>query len=168
MCSLNGTLISSFPQPFSMSSLTVVGLFSLAQGRQIKSEGTRSTTYTHYSSAWRCSNLTDAPVDIRIFSPGADSIMSDFTTILLIGNVFIPSGPGTILIDATHTFPFPGDPNYADAYDRHIPECLYPFVFVTGHVHSLSSDGDLYETCRWITIATSSYIRGSAKPSIIK
>jgi len=167
MCSLNCTLILPSPKPVSMSSLTVVGLFSLAQGRQIKSEGMRSgsTTCTHYSSAWRCSNLTDAPVDIRIFSPGADSIMSDYTTVLLIGNVFIPSGLGTILIDATHTFPFPGDLNYADTYDLQIRECLYPFVFVTG---PLSSDGDLYETCRWITIATSSYIQGSAKPSIIK
>jgi len=151
-----------------MSALSVIGYFSLLNGHVEKaSDGLKSTSYVHYSSAWPCSDGSNPPVNIRIFSI-ADHILADYTTALIIGNFHIPSLSGDILLDVIHMFPVPGDPLDSENYDKSLPDFLYPFVHVIGHVNAVSTKTDLFNCCKWFTVTASAFVRGGIRNTTIR
>ena len=151
-----------------MSSLSVVGFFSLVSGHVVKSPApSKSTSYVHYSSAWTSSDGSSVPVDIRVFSIG-DHILADYTTALIIGNFYIPETSHPILIDSTHIYPVPGDPLDVESYEKSQPDFLYPLVHVVGHVTIVSGDNDLFDNRKWFMARVSAYIRGEQKSTTIR
>jgi len=171
ICSLP-TLSSSrrVSQLFPMTSLSIVGMFSLANGHreQISSSQTKSTTYIVYDSSISCPDDTGVDLQIRHFSP---NVLPDNTVALIVGKVAFPccttaspplASPHAVLV-TMHFFVFPGDPS-SEEYDGTLPDFLHPIVFGVGHV---SNVGRSTESPRSFTISTSSYISGTSIPSSI-
>jgi len=145
-----------------MSSLSIVGMFSLANGHreQVPSAQAKSTTYIVYDSIISCPDQTGVDVQIHHFSP---NILPDNTVTLVIGKVaFLLSTPASpsphVLLLTMHFFSFPGD-SASEEYDTNLPDFLHPIIFGVGHV---SGVGRTTESPRTFTVSTSSYISGAS------
>ena len=152
-----------------MSSLTVFGFFALAKGHRDlfqKPGSSTKTYYCFYTTALQCSSGVVLPAELRIYSPFNDTVLQDHTVVFTISRAYFPSH-GTILLDASHLFPFPGDPSEEDAYDRNLPDCRIPFVIGLGSVpfrHEMLSDG----VSKAFNVVCSEFVRDGSKTSTVQ
>jgi len=151
-----------------MSSLSIIGMFSLANGpcEQISSQ-MKSTTYIVYDSSISCpDNMGVDNIQIRHFSP---NVLPNDIVALIIEKVAFPSSSPTstsqhTLLLTMQFFSFPGDVS-SEKYDTSLPNFLHPIIFGIGHI---SSVGHSTESPRTFTISTSLYISGTSIPLSIR
>jgi hypothetical protein len=156
-----------------MSSLILVGIFSVKDGHRVQTTYTKRSgetgyaTYVHYTTAVECRQPPLLPAELRVFTRLEDlTIYPDKTVALIVAKGYIPPGDvtGDLLLDALHFAPFPGDPSSLD-YDSTLPHFLWPLIFGLGTVSGPSKE--LADQNYSFPISLSEYVRGSLKQSSI-
>ena len=124
-----------------MSSYSIFGFFELVHGRHVDTEtkeedGSLAITYhDYYESCVICSDNVSMPVEICKYSPAKEAILQDNTVAYVVAKVNVPAGNGssTILLEAWHVTPVPGDPA-SENYNASIPDFIRPIVVGLGIV----------------------------------
>ncbi|KAH7904539.1 hypothetical protein BJ138DRAFT_1019010 [Hygrophoropsis aurantiaca] len=151
-----------------MSSLTLFGFLCLAAGRRLQTTkpGSPSKTYhAFYATALQSASGSSVSAEIRVYSPFNDTILPDNTVAFVVAKAFFPNND-TVLLDASHVIPMPGDPS-SDDYDNFLPDCPYPFLIGLGSVPSkfeLLPDG----VSKTFNVISSDFIRDGVKSSTIQ
>lgn len=152
-----------------MSSLTIFRFFALAKGHRDHSQkpgASMKTYYCFYTTALQCSSGVVLPAELCIYSPFNDTVLQDQTVVFAVAWAHFPSH-GTILLDASHLFPFPGDPSEEDTYDHNLPDCRVPFVIGLGSVpfhHEMLSDG----VSKAFNVVCSDFVQDGSKTSTVQ
>ncbi|KAL0952712.1 hypothetical protein HGRIS_006948 [Hohenbuehelia grisea] len=77
----------------------------------------------------------------------------------------LPPSFTTIVLDALHIYPIPGNPN-DDAYDDHLPDAQFPFVLGLGHVTSKADALD--DGSKVFNVTSNEFVRGGARSSTVQ
>jgi len=151
----------------SMSSLTIVGFFAVANGERVVSTkpGTSTrTAHCFYTTAVQCSSSAALPAQLRVYSPQHDTPLADGTVAFVVAKAAFPPH-STVLLDAYFMIPIPGDPS-SESYDDALPDMPYPLLFGLGSVPSKT------EQCsngtRAFQVSVAEYVRDSSKASNIE
>ena len=125
------------------TSFSTFGKFALFDGQRefVPKPGTTGATpdgtwFMTYQSTFQCPSNTFLPVQIRIYSPRAESPLPDYTVVDLFAHAATaPSAPA--MLESMSAIPVPGDP--ADsAYEDSIPDAPIPHVVILGIVSGAS------------------------------
>lgn len=120
--------------------------------------------YCFYNTVLQCSSGITLPAEMRIYSPINDVAVEDDTVVFAHCRAYLLYNE--ILLDASHIFPFPGDPSSRE-YDENLPNCHAPYVTGVGHVpfhhEVLSENGS-----KAFNVICSEYVRDGTKTSTIQ
>ena len=144
-----------------MSALNLFGVFALRNGRRNKSG---KSYYCFYNTVLQCSSGTTLPAEMRIYSPMNDVAVEDDTVVFAHCRAYLLYSE--ILLDASHIFPFPGDPSSRE-YDENLPDFRSPYVSGLGYVpfrHEVLSDSG----SKAFNVVCSEYVRDKKQTSTIQ
>lgn len=155
-----------------MTAFIISGFFSLTLGHRIRTEvarpnGTSQGVYhIHYETVVQCSQTGPISAEVRRYSPPGETILQDDTIAYVFARAYMPppNMPKTILLEAIHIAPKPGDPT-TDDYEESVPDFPFPSVLVHGTVsseHKVDNGGVVN-----FPVTVSDYVRGSNKISTL-
>jgi hypothetical protein len=156
-----------------MSSCSIVGFLELTHGRRVrtdvkKADGTSFGKYqVYYNSSVICSETVSLPAEIRKYSPASEVVLPENTVAFVVAKMNVPTGKGptSVLLEAWHITPVPGDPA-SDGYDDLAPDFCRPLVFALGTVgtgHDGPADGVVS-----FPVAVSDYVQGGVKEMTVR
>ena len=151
-----------------MSSFFLNGFFAVKSGRRVVmqhvvNESTMKTNYIHYQTALQCTTGVSYGAELRVFATSQSTILPDDSVVHVVAKAEI--NPGTdAFLEANSFSVIPGDPS-ADDYEDHVPDDLYPHVFILGQVMK-EIPIDMKITA--YTIMASDYIRDNPSQSLIQ
>ncbi|KAH7907760.1 hypothetical protein BJ138DRAFT_1014023 [Hygrophoropsis aurantiaca] len=151
-----------------MSSLTMFGFLALGAGRRvmsIKPGSSSKTWHCFYASVVQLSSGQSLPAEIRAYSPFNDVVHPDNTVAFIVAKAHFPAHD-TLLLDAYHIIPVPGNPS-DDSYDNHLPDCPHPFVLGIGSV-PVKTDVLADGVSKAFEVITSEYVRDSVKSTSVQ
>ncbi|GBE87843.1 hypothetical protein SCP_1200680 [Sparassis crispa] len=161
-----------------MSSLNICGFFCLASGHCVSSTKPNSTFKTYYciyDTTVQCASAAAVGAELRIYSPMNDVILTDNMIALVFARAHILSSGGTVLLEASHLYPFPHDLS-SDSYEDTIANVPSAFIFGVGTVGggygmlerpAKFSDAPV-EKIKVFDINISDYVRNSTRLSIMQ
>jgi hypothetical protein len=120
--------------------------------------------HAHYTTSVQCADGTSLPANIRIYSPMNDILHAENTIALVYARAHI-TNDSTVLMDASHIIPCPGNPD-DDSYQDSVPDLPNPFVIALGHVSGRASH--LPDGSRTFPLAVSEYVRDNTQLSNIR
>ena len=142
-----------------MSSLTIVGFFSLCGGHvsPAPASARKTTTFAFYSSHIIFLDNSDTLVEVRSFLPPREFSFPDHTVAFIHGNLFIPDSMDCkILLDTVHIVPVPGNPADREIYNAHLPNFWSPLIVAVCHV---TTDVMKTPVPHAVRVLASSYVR---------
>jgi hypothetical protein len=144
-----------------MSSLALMGFFGLAEGKRVMTTRPNNTRiwHAHYTTTVQCTDGSSLPANVRIYSPMNDVLHPDDTVAFIYARAHI-SASSTVVMDASHVVPVPGNA-LDDSYEDSVPNLPNPFVIALGHVSGKASH--LPDGSRTFPIAVSEYVRDSTQ-----
>jgi hypothetical protein len=149
-----------------MSSFTLFRFFCLAEGRWVMMTRANNTHiwHAHYTTSVQCADGTSLPANICIYSPMNDIVHTENMITFIYAQAYI-TNDSTVLMDASHIIPCPGNPD-EDCYQDSVPNLPNPFVIALGHVSGRA--GHLPDGSCTFPVAVSKYVRDNTQLSNIR
>lgn len=156
-----------------MTAFIISGFFSLTSGRRIRTDvprpngTTQGVYYVHYDTVVQCSQTGPISAEVRKYSPPGEAVLQDDTIAYVTAKAYMPppNMPRTLLLEAIHIAPEPGDPT-SDSYEESVPDLPFPSVLIHGTVsseHKVNDGGVVI-----FPVTVSDYVRGNNKISTIR
>ena len=155
-----------------MTTFIISGFFALSSGRRLRTEVPRlngtsqGIYYVHYDTTVQCSQSGPVSAEIRKYSPPGECVIQDDTIAYVVAKAYVPSSAlsGTVLLEAIHIAPEPGNPT-SENYEDSVPDFPFPMIFAKGTVcGEPKSEGG---TVVLFALAVSDYIRGGNKKTTL-
>ena len=151
-----------------MSSFFIDGFFAVKSGRRVVlqrvvNDTTIKTNYIHYQTAIQCTTGVAYGAELRVFATSQTTILPDDSVAHVVAKAEINPGADAFL-EANSFSVIPGDPS-ADDYEDHVPDDLYPNVFILGQV---MKEIPLDMKITAYTIMASDYIKDAPSQSLIQ